>query len=204
MPQLDRTQHHLLCELVNSLQRTCYQLRFLEIQQFDLDSEWLIDEEDTDTLAEIMLVCVDRTHHQLFDTALLNKSSLLDLINRLLKANSKTNAFSLHSDPKSSFRIVVEGGIENKAGLKFMGVGKLNELEDIARKEGKKRLFLSRRDFGEINMASSELLDGEFYCYSGDQMLADIFWPFLIELDGTCYSVNDPNSLVIDIECSEK
>ena len=197
-------QYNIIRELVNSLQRTCYQLRFLEYQKNDLKFEWAITEKDKGMLAENISIGIGYTNNQLYDTALLNKQSMLTMINRLLKNNNTTRDFTLNSDADDTYRIIISGGVENKAGVDYIGCGSFEELEETAVKQRRKHLFLSSRDFGEINVDKKELLDGEFYAYSGDPVLSSIFWPFLINLDGTCYSINDPNSLVLDLEISEK
>lgn len=201
---MNTDQLALICCLINNLQRTCYQLRFLSHQQSDIESEWEPGEEDIDTLAESILAGVTCVNKQLIDTAMLSKDSLISEINRQLSKHDLTKSFRLVKDTTSYHRVEVYGDIDKHAQVTFLRCGTIVELEELAQSENKRYLFLAYRDYGEIFKLPDHLGIGEFYGFSGDQTLATIFWPFLMPLDGTCYSVNGALNSILDLEISEK
>ena len=73
-----------IANMTNSLQRVCYQIRFLEWQRKDLDSEWSLTSEDKDSLAEIVVPSVSVTNEQIYNIALLERGVLIKSINEYL------------------------------------------------------------------------------------------------------------------------
>jgi hypothetical protein len=192
-----------LPNIVNSLQRVCYQLRFLEWQRKDLDSEWLLTIEDKDSLAEIMVEPVSVTNEQLYKIALLEKSALIESINEELAKNNVTKSFRLKPITDEAYRISITGGIEDIVKIEYVGYGSFKSVIELSEKSNSRYIFLGQRDFGELGTANPDL-DGEYWVLRGDEVLSAIFWPFLLPLDATCFSINDPTSFVLDIEGSEK
>lgn len=188
---------------VNSLQRSCYQLRFLEAQMSDLCSEWLLTKEDKDSLAEMMVPSVTITTLQLYQTLILEKNSLIEMINTQFAKNIQTQDFKLLPVDNAVHRIEVHGGIENLVKINFVGCGSFENTQEISAQSLEQHIFLGERDLNELSPASGEL-QGEIWNIDGDQDLGSIFWPFLMPLDATCFCINAPYSLVLDVEGSEK
>lgn len=192
-----------LTNIVNSLQRVCYQIRFLEWQRKDLDSEWLLTIEDKDSLAEMMVGPVSVTNEQLYKIALLERGVLIESINENLAKNNATKSFRLEPVKDELYRISITGGIEDIVKIEFVGCDSFKNVIEMSEKSNSRYVFLGQRDFGELETASPDL-DGEYWILRGDDVLSAIFWPFLLPLDATCFSINDPTSLVLDVEGSEK
>lgn len=196
-----------ICMLVNELQRVCYQLRFLSYQQRDLDNEWLVTEQDEETIFESIVAATSCTNKQLLDAGLLSRQSLINGVNFELSRFVRTRQFRLHADPKSIFNVLVDGAIENYASVDFLTCKQYHEVEmmvEMPTAQYLRYLFLPHRDFGRMHTLPSNLGGGEVYGLGGDEYLSAIFWPYLIPLDGTCFCLNGPMESIIDVEISEK
>lgn len=192
-----------IANMTNSLQRVCYQIRFLEWQRKDLDSEWSLTSEDKDSLAEIVVPSVSVTNEQIYNIALLERGVLIKSINEYLAKHKKTELFRLESVEDEAYRISITGGIEGAVKLEYVGYKSFKHVTEMSEKSNSRHIFLGQRDHGELE-AANPYLDGEYWVIIGDDTLGVIFWSFLLPLDATCFCINDPTSLVLDIEGSEK
>jgi hypothetical protein len=192
-----------VANMVNNLQRVCYQVRFLEWQREDLDSEWLLTIEDKDSLAELIVPSVFVTNEQLYKIALLERGVLIESINESLSKNNATKSFRLEPVKDELYRISITGGIEDIVKIEFVGCDSFKNVIEMSEKSNSRYIFLGQRDFGELEAANPDL-NGEYWVLRGDDVLSAIFWPFLLPLDATCFSINDPTSFVLDVEGSEK
>jgi hypothetical protein len=174
-------------------------------EQYDLTTEYRFREKDKSTdierissLRETMYIT------QIYGAALLEHQSLLMQINALLRSHAKLAPYSLvvplSAEP---YRIFVDGGIKSVVAVEFFAVGTFAEEQAVSKQNNDTLIFLGQRDFGELAPATPSQ-EGEFYRIVGDPFLGRLFWPFLINLDATCFAINDPYSPILDVECSEK
>jgi len=189
--------------MINSLQRVRYQIEVLVFQQRDFDVEWSLTEDDAGSLAERALPVLKQTSDQLLEVLLLEKTSLIDRINQLFLLDSLTSPFSLSCHVDDVSRVLISGGVEEFVSIDFVTCGSHDELKRIVEGSSLRHLFLGSRFFDELAPAKPDMR-GEFWCFKGDQLLGHIFWPFLIPLGSTLFSINNPASLIIDLEGSEK
>ena len=191
--------------LIGSLQCTLSQIRFLDQLRYELDTEFALQDGEENELAEMMHCSVGLYRDQAYDFATLNKHHLIQKINDLLSNNPETAPYQLQEDPQYKYRVDVTGDITTK--VQFIGVGTYEELSAQNNYESPVDgvcLWLSQRDFREVLKDRSELGNdrGEFYKAEG--ILGRLFWPFLIDLAGTCAALNDVMDDVLELECSEK
>jgi len=194
-----------VCALIGSLQCTLSQIRFLEQLRYELDTEFALQDGEENELAEIMHCGVGLYRDQAYDLATLNKRHLIKKINNLLSKHPETETYQLKEEPQYKYRVDVNDDITTK--VQFIGVGTYEELD--AQKyyqspEDGVCLWVSQRDFREVLKSRSELGDDRGEFYKADGLLGRLFWPFLIDLDGTCVAVNDMMDNVLELECSEK
>lgn len=189
--------------LGNSLQRACYQIRFLFEEKRALASGCEFREEDKDTDSEYMLASAKLVNSQIYEVLLLEHQTLMAQINTLLCSHAESAQYRLEVFSSDLYHIVAQGVPESVVSVDYFGIGTLDELQTSSQADDDVLIFLGERDFGELAPATPTMR-GEFYRIVGDPFWGRLFWPFLIDLDATCFAINDPYSPILDVEVSEK
>ena len=205
MKNVDKGWQSQVCVLINSLQITLSQIRFTQYLRNELDTEYALQDGEENELAEMMHCGVRLYSDQTYDLALLNKRQLIQQINQILSEQGLTSNHLLEEDSHDIYRVNVTGQLETK--IKFESVGTYEQIPAHYRYPSPEEgvcLWMVSRDYRELLVDRSAIDQKSGEIYIGTGILSRIFWPFLIDLDGTCVAVNDMMSEVVEIECSEK
>lgn len=194
-----------VCGLINALQITLSQIRLMEYLKNELKTEYAIQEGKDNELAEMMHYGVGLYTDQTYDLALLNKRQLVLQINKILAGQDLTSNHLLEEDRRDVYRINVTGQLETK--IVFETVETYDKIPDQYRNSSPDEgvcLWLALRGYGELLVDKTEMSQQFGEVYIGTGILSRIYWPFLIDLDGTCIAVNGAMAGVVEVDCSEK
>lgn len=183
--------------LANDLARCLYSMR---LQETILDNAMRHPDDDPDLSTTARMLS-----KQCIDLAVLQRDKLIAVINQYLTDTLRAD-YCLTVNKSEKWRVDLSGGTIDFT-VKPFGFGTLEQC--LCEKNTLPTIFICQLDYGDMlalhNKEPADLsISGEFWEIDGNVQIGSALWPFVIDLDGSCFRLKTWQDNIQLCECSEK